>query len=70
MELKQFPVELSAVMDDRPPEEHNVSKVSDLRLLQHLPDISSRYLTNTSILDAKALANAMADDNLDVDENG
>ena len=65
MELKQFPVELSAVMVL--PEEHNVSEI---KLLQHLPDISSRFLTNTSIIDAKALANAMADDNLDVDENG
>ena len=60
-------MELSAVMDDRVPEEHTVSEI---KLLQHLPDISSRFFTNTSLLDAKILAHAMVDDKVDVDENG
>jgi len=67
MELKQFPVEMSAVLDDRLPEEHNVSEI---KLLRHLPDISSRFLTNTSLLDARVLAAAMVGDKLDIDENG
>lgn len=66
MELKQFPVELSAVLDDRLPEEH--TNVSEIKLLQHLPDISSRFLTNSSLLDARLTA--MVDNKLDIDENG